>query len=1017
MRILAFIFFFGVTFLLYGNRQEASVLYGNLKNSGFSENEIADSLMQSYSLYYVTNPYKSLEYINLAKEIYEKENNKEQIIYVNIAYGNIYSQFGLNKIALSYFSDAYKELKLRSDTIFGWLLIDIGNVYFAEKLYDLAESYYNEALSIFLIEKNLLGQSVVYLNYGLISEKKNETSNAFNHFNKCVEIRKSMNNPFLVAHVLAYKARLYISVNDYDNAMLVAKEAESQLRLINNIESHDEYVLQFYNNYSLTAQIFFLKEDYDSALIEINHGIQYLNNITDSIRLIDAYQFRGNIYLKMNSDKALPDFLKALELAQIHSMNKKNAHLYAELANYYFNKRDYNKAQSYFRNYISVNDSLDMANDVNFIVSLQKAIDDYIKEKDENYLKEKQSVLNIIIIFLSIILLVLIVLMFYIYYFRLRNAKKLNHILDSAFDGIIIHNNGIIKYVNKTFESFSGYTFKELKNKRLYDYFPQEVEYQMINNVFENKKVIYQTKFLAKNGLMIDVEMEGNTIIFTKRKQRILVVKDMSEKIKYDEQIQLFKTIVEQNYNSIVITDTKGNIEYVNPSFSRLTGYSADFVLGKNPKILKSDFHNEAYYKDLWKTINDGKHWSGIFKNIKKNGDYFWEEATITPIKDLSGRILKFAAVKQDITKRKNLEDNYKKYLEQLSKVFDSINAIVFILDFESEKFIFSNEYSKQVFSLNENSSYKNTFFNNDTDIIPLPKDKLILQQKCLKKDIRLEMYIPVLKGWYDVDLQLIRWLDNKDTIMLIAFDVNERKQSIEDLNELNAMKDKFFSILAHDLRNPFQSLIGITRFLLSDVNLSDVENVKLMLGHVNETAEFSYRLLENLLEWSRSQVGLIHVNKAVLNLYVIVSDVVGLLKSNTNQKNISIDINFNEEIKVFADKDIVSTVLRNLIGNAIKFSHKNGSIIIDAEEIGNNIHVSVTDFGLGIPIEVKDRLLRLDTKYSSTGTAGEKGTGLGLVLCKDLIEKNGGTIHIESEFGKGSRFIFTLSKPHENIN
>jgi PAS domain S-box-containing protein len=242
------------------------------------------------------------------------------------------------------------------------------------------------------------------------------------------------------------------------------------------------------------------------------------------------------------------------------------------------------------------------------------------------------------------------------------------------------------------------------------------------------------------------------------------------------------------------------------------------------------------------------------------------------------------------------------------------------------------------------------------------------------------------------------------------------RKQNTEaikkyagELNQLNATKDKFFSIIAHDLKNPFITILGFSELLLSDYNdLSDEEKIY-YISEMHKSAQISHLLLQNLLQWSRTQTGKIEFNPQKLSLFKSIVHNIDLLNASAQKKQIHLINKVDESVHANADEDMLNTILRNLLTNAIKFTSKDGSITVSSITSSNMIEVSINDTGVGMDDTTKKKLFQLDDTVSKTGTDNESGTGLGLLLCKEFVEKHGGKIRVESEPGKGSSFIFTL--------
>lgn len=234
-------------------------------------------------------------------------------------------------------------------------------------------------------------------------------------------------------------------------------------------------------------------------------------------------------------------------------------------------------------------------------------------------------------------------------------------------------------------------------------------------------------------------------------------------------------------------------------------------------------------------------------------------------------------------------------------------------------------------------------------------------------------------------------------------------KENEVRLSELNATKDKFFSIIAHDLRNPFNTIMGFSEILEDQIKSKDYGNIEKFAILIKDSSDQVMDLLTNLLEWSRLQTGKIQLRPEYFDIGIIVNQIVNLFKDTASQKMITISTENSNNGNLFADKDMIDTVIRNLISNAIKFTPSGGTITILTKQTQADQIVVVKDNGIGIKQEVIDKLFRIDENHSTLGTQNEKGTGLGLLLCKEFIEKHGGKIWVESEVGKGSTFSFSI--------
>ena len=233
--------------------------------------------------------------------------------------------------------------------------------------------------------------------------------------------------------------------------------------------------------------------------------------------------------------------------------------------------------------------------------------------------------------------------------------------------------------------------------------------------------------------------------------------------------------------------------------------------------------------------------------------------------------------------------------------------------------------------------------------------------------------------------------------------------ESEQKLKELVATKDRFFSIIAHDLRNPFNSLLGFSELLVRNAQRYSVEKIQNLANVLNTTSKQSYTLLENLLEWSRLQTGAIELQLVELNPNELTDEVRLLCEPLAASKDIDLQLYVNYDGFVKADPDMIKTVLRNLVTNAIKFTYPQGHVWISIQRVGDHVLFTVSDTGTGIDQEHLDKLFKIESKLSQAGTAAEKGTGLGLILCKEFIVKHSGKIWAESKLGKGSDFKFTI--------
>lgn len=264
---------------------------------------------------------------------------------------------------------------------------------------------------------------------------------------------------------------------------------------------------------------------------------------------------------------------------------------------------------------------------------------------------------------------------------------------------------------------------------------------------------------------------------------------------------------------------------------------------------------------------------------------------------------------------------------------------------------------------------------------------------------------------FYDLDNSFLGYIGS-------CYDITEIKANELKLIELNATKDKFFSIIAHDLRSPFNSLLGLTKLLEDELPSMTQEQLQKIAVAMRNSATNLYSLLENLLEWSRLQRGLVKYTPEPIMLMPKVIIETSLIMESVNKKGIELNYDIPENLVVVADENMLGGILRNLATNALKFTRRDGTITIAAEQNSDkSVEISIKDTGIGMSPEMIDNLFKLDIDTSRRGTENEPSSGLGLIICKDFIEKQGGELWVESEEGKGTVFYFTIPYHAETPN
>jgi len=414
---------------------------------------------------------------------------------------------------------------------------------------------------------------------------------------------------------------------------------------------------------------------------------------------------------------------------------------------------------------------------------------------------------------------------------------------------------------------------------------------------------------------------------------------------------------------------------------------------------------------------------------IKKDGSIGWLQLRGVMVPSANGKPRRLIGSATDITERKNYEQALKKSEEKFRNIFESSGIGMAILTPDGQFSKVNNTFCEMIGYKEEEfigMNFRNITHPGDLDkSLEIAKD-LISNEKIENKSIE-KRYLHKRKDviWALTTISLIRGADSKAQFYIAQVqDISKRKKFedqlikyTEDLKLLNAAKDKFFSIISHDLRSPFNSLLGLTEYIAHSYDEMTPLEIKSSVSNVYNSSKQVYNLILNLLEWSMMQSGRLSVNKSVVNLVELGEEVMNLYSDTANHKQLKLINSMEQDILVYADKYMLDTIIRNFVSNSIKFTNPGGQIIIKSIINGDNAEVSVTDTGIGISTEDQKNLFRIDEQTRRDGTANEKGTGLGLILCKEFIEKNSGVLWVESEEGKGSRFSFTVPRYLGNLD
>lgn len=484
--------------------------------------------------------------------------------------------------------------------------------------------------------------------------------------------------------------------------------------------------------------------------------------------------------------------------------------------------------------------------------------------------------------------------------------------------------------------------------------------------------------------------------------------------------------LLAQNSSDVIWTlDNDYRFTYISPSIYQLRGLTSEEAMRESIQDTMPPHSQEVVYETIvkGKELERLKIYSPVQIEIQqyhKDGHLVWVEISLRAMTDDQGEKIGYVASSRNITERKLAEKALLESEEKFRSMADTAKVVISIVaDVNGEKFLYVNKEWSRVYGYSKEEA-RNL---RPIDLVAPELRPKILDLAAKRIEGESTPYSYELKTitksgeikYFDFSPTIINF-ENQKAFLTTSIDLTARKRAEETLreseaklSELNAQKDKFFSIIAHDLLNPFNSIVGFSELLIDRINEKDYKEIDEYAKIIGQTTQGVMDLLMNLLEWSRAQTGRMQFKPENFDLVDLILENKMLFDVIAGQKAITINKVSPHKIEVFADKPMISTVLRNLISNAIKFTRKGGEINISAEKRAKEILVSVSDNGIGIAPKRLEELFRIDESNSTPGTNNEKGTGLGLILCKEFVENHGGKIWIESEEGKGSTFYFTL--------
>ncbi len=539
-----------------------------------------------------------------------------------------------------------------------------------------------------------------------------------------------------------------------------------------------------------------------------------------------------------------------------------------------------------------------------------------------------------------------------------------------------------------------------------------------VTQAIEKGPVSFDWIHTTKNGKNIYLHVTLTLLIINGKEVIHVVWIDISKRVAREKEIRKLSTIVEQSPISIIITNLKGNIEYVNPFFQKVTGYSEKELIGKNPRILQSGLTPFHTYIEMWKNLSQGETWTGEFINKRKSGETYIESGLIVPIKDKSGNIVNYVGIKEDITKKREAEEKLIESENRFKSLFYENKSIMLIFDPVNGNILEANQAACDFYGYTNTEIIKKSVFEfniKNTDELKTLLNKVrtgeqnhFLFQHKLKNGIvkDVELYTGVLNS------------KKKEVFYSVIHDISDKikvqKELVEAKNkaeESDKLKSAFLANMSHEIRTPMNAILGFGA-LLQDEEIGNDER-KQFVDIINTSGYSLLEIINDIIEMSKIEAGQISLHKKPTDVNQLMKAVYNQHLLTANKKNIELRLTpdtFYNEQAVMLDETKVKQILVNLINNAIKFTD-NGYVEMGYRIMEKEIEFYVKDSGIGISRENHHLVFERFNKitWDTDGKKVYPGTGLGLSISKAFIEKMNGDIWLSSEKGKGTTFYFTI--------
>ncbi|MFW5425950.1 MAG: PAS domain S-box protein [Methylophagaceae bacterium] len=498
-------------------------------------------------------------------------------------------------------------------------------------------------------------------------------------------------------------------------------------------------------------------------------------------------------------------------------------------------------------------------------------------------------------------------------------------------------------------------------------------------------------------------------------------INEMADELVKSQQELLFRQRALDDHAIVSISDVKGKIIYVNKKFEKVSKYSLDELMGQDHRLLKSDFHPDSFFIDMWRTIANGNIWHGEIKNRAKDGSIYWVSSTIAPYLNKNGKPDHYFSVRTDITHLKELEIEQQQETKRLDTIIDIAMDASIQMD-DKGVVIGWNTQAEHIFGWSKKQAigsqlhtliipekyheqhiagFKRCLMSGESTLFSTPVEITAINNEGTEFPIEIAVSLVEIDGRYEFAgfiRDLTKQKEYEDSII----------EAKEAANQANKAKSDFLSSMSHELRTPLNSIIGFAQLLQNDEDVPLTEDQLESMGFILSSGNHLLKLINGILELSAIEAGKTELLIKSMSLLEVINETVSLLMPLANEVDIKIQVLSDIDVTVSADETKLKQIILNLISNAIKYNREEGSVTLTWEVTNEMVKINVIDTGIGIAHAYEDKVFspfnRLGQEVSTI-----EGTGIGLVVTQELVELMNGSIGFESVENKGTTFWFEL--------